>query len=304
MISPRQWHGVFGFPVTPFKYDLSLDLDALAANVDEMSKYPFCALVAAGGAGELYSLSPVEYEQVVHTAVEHSRGRPVAAGTGYNIMIGADLARRAERAGAECLLVLPPYYTNAPEEGLIEYYRAIGAASPLPLIVYTRDWAAFTPQQVARLADRVPAVAALKDGQGDVRRLQRIMQFNGDRLGWFGGAGDDCVPAYYAVGVQGFTSSISNIAPRLSLELAEAGAARDFDRLEELMHHYVHPFFSIRERARGYEVAAIKQAMEILGKRAGPVRPPLRNCRPEDVEELRKLMLAFRDWIGLSVAKK
>jgi 5-dehydro-4-deoxyglucarate dehydratase len=303
MSSPRDWTGVFGFPVTPFNKDLSLDLDGLARNVDEMARYPFCALVAAGGTGELYSLSPVEVEQVVKVTVENARGMPVVAGTGYNTMIGADLARKAERAGAECLLALPPYYAGAPEDGLIEYYRAIGAATPLPLIIYSREWAVFTPQQVARLADRVPTLTAWKDGQGDARKYQRIMHHNGDRLAWFGGLGDDCVPAYFAIGVQGYTSSISNIAPKLSLELADAGMARDFDRLDHLMQRYVHPLYAIRDRARGYEVSVMKEAMEMLGMPAGPVRPPLQNCRPKDVEDLRALMEIYREWIQLGVAR-
>jgi 5-dehydro-4-deoxyglucarate dehydratase len=293
----KQLKGVFGFPITPFKKDLSLDLDALAKNVDEMTQYPFCAIVAAGGTGELYSMTPQEIEDVVRITVKATAGRmPVVAGTGFNAAIGSDIARRVERAGADCVLVLPPYYLNSPEAGLFEFYRAIGDATGLPLMVYSRDWAVFTPDMVARLCDRVPRLAAWKDGQGDGRKYQRIMQFNGDRLAWFGGLGDDCVPTYFAVGVQAYTSSISNIAPRLSLALAEAGMAHDFIRLNELMNKYVHPLYALRERVKGYEVAAMKVAMEILGMPAGPVRPPLTNCRPQDVEDLRELMKVYEEF--------
>ncbi len=289
-------HGVFGFPVTPFRADLSLDLDGLARNVDNMAGYPFCGIVAAGGTGELYSLTVEESEQVVRATVEAVNGRmPVVAGVGFNTPIGSELARRAERAGAQCLLALPPYYVGAPEEGLFAYYQAIGAATDLPLMVYSRDWATFTPEMVARLADRVPTLAGWKDGQGDIRRYQRIMEYNGDRLAWFGGLGDDCVPGYFAIGVQAFTSSISNISPRLSLDLAEAGLRRDFDRLNLLMRRYVNPLYALRERMRGYEVAVMKQAMAILGMPAGPVRPPLTNCRPQDIDDLRKLMGVYSD---------
>src|SRR5258706_1948617 len=138
--------GVLGFPVTPFHQDLSLDLDALSRNVHEMASYPFCALVAAGGTGEVYSLTPGEVEEVVRVTVQAVAGRmPVVAGTGYSATLGAQIARRAEKAGADCILALPPYYINAPFEGLMEYYRAIGDASGLPLMVYSRDWAMFTP---------------------------------------------------------------------------------------------------------------------------------------------------------------
>jgi 5-dehydro-4-deoxyglucarate dehydratase len=294
----NRFRGVFGFPITPFRNDLSLDLDALARSVEDMSRHPFCALVAAGGTGELYSLTVSEIVDVIRVTVEAAAGRmPVVAGVGFNAAVGAEIARGAERAGAGCLLLLPPYYSNAPEDGLLDYYDAIARASGLPLMIYSRDWAVFSPQMVARLADRLPALAAWKDGQGDARKYQRIMSHVGDRLAWLGGIGDDCVPAYFAIGVQAYTSSISNIAPRLSLELAEAGLARDFVRLDQLMRRYVHPLYAIRDRMRGYEVAVMKSAMEILGMPAGPVRPPLTNCRPQDVEDIRKLMEVYREVI-------
>ncbi|HTX37810.1 MAG TPA: 5-dehydro-4-deoxyglucarate dehydratase [Bryobacteraceae bacterium] len=291
--------GALGFPVTPFRHDLSLDLDALARNVDEMARHPFCALVAAGGTGEVYSLTPGEIEDVVRVTVDAAAGRmPVVAGTGFNGPLGAEIARRAEKAGAACILVLPPYYSNAPFEGAVAYYQQIGAATGLPLMVYSRDWAVFTPSMVERLADRVPTLTFWKDGQGDARKYQRIMQSVGDRLAWLGGLGDDCVPAYFAVGVQAYTSSISNIAPRLSLQLAEAGLARDFARLDGLMEKYVHPLYALRERTKGYEVAVMKAAMEILGMPAGPVRPPLCNCAEKDLADLRQLMEVYADVIG------
>jgi 5-dehydro-4-deoxyglucarate dehydratase len=290
--------GVFGFPVTPFKKDLSLDLPTLKRNVEEMAAHPFCALVAAGGTGELYSLSPDEIEEVIKTSVRAANGRmPVVAGTGFNMPLGVEIAKRAQKAGAQCILALPPYYIAAPEEGVFAYYEAIGHATDLPLMIYSRDWAVFTPDMVARLAERVPTLAAWKDGQGDTRRLQRIMEYNGDRLAWLGGLGDDCVPGYFAIGVQGYTSSISNIAPKLSLALAEAGMQRNFVRLNELMKRYVNPLYALRERSRGYEVAIMKEAMEILGMPAGPVRPPLMNCREKDIADLRKLMDVYKDML-------
>ena len=287
--------GVFGFPVTPFRPDLSLDLSALERNVDEMASYPFCALVSAGGTGELYSLSIDEIERVIATTVRAVNGRmPVVAGTGFNVPMGVEIGRRAVKAGADYLLILPPYYVAAPQTGLFDYYHAIGQATDLPLMIYSRDWAVFDPQMVAMLADRVPTLVAWKDGQGDVRKYQRIMEYNGDRLAWFGGLGDDCVTGYFAAGVQAYTSSISNISPTLSLALARTGMNRDFLELNKLMQRYVNPLYALRERSKGYEVAMMKQAMEILGKPAGPVRPPLMNCRPGDIEDLRKVMEVYQ----------
>src|SRR5438552_6998896 len=117
----NRFKGVFGFPVTPLRKDLSLDLDALARNVADMVRHPFCALVAAGGTGELYSLTTDEIIEVVRVTVDAAAGRmPVVAGAGFNAAIGAETARGVEKAGADCLLILPPYYANAPETGLFD----------------------------------------------------------------------------------------------------------------------------------------------------------------------------------------
>ena len=287
---------MFGFPVTPFNKDLSLDLKGLARNVDEMAAFPFCAMVAAGGTGELYSLSIDEIEKVVRTTVEAVNGRmPIVAGTGFNTPMGVEIAKRLEKAGADCVLVLPPYYSHSPMEGVLDFYESVGKATGLPLMIYSRDWAAFTPQQVARIAERVPSLVCWKDGQGDVRKYQRIMNFLGDRLAWIGGLGDDCIPGYFSIGVQAYTSSISNIAPKLSIELAQAGVARDFARIDKLMAKYVQPLYAIRERHRGYEVAVMKEAMDMLGLVGGPVRPPLMNVREHDIADIRALMDVYKD---------
>src|SRR5260370_34631574 len=141
------FRGVFGFPVTPFRQDLSLDLDGLARNVDRMSRHPFCALVAAGGTGELYSLTVAEIIDVVRVTVQAAAGRmPVVAGVGFNAALGAEMARGIEKAGADCLLILPPYYANAPEQGLFDYYEAVARACGLPVMIYSREWGVFSPE--------------------------------------------------------------------------------------------------------------------------------------------------------------
>ena len=107
--------------------------------------------------------------------------------------------------------------------------------------------------------------------------------------------GDDCVPAYFAIGVQAYTSSISNIAPTLSLQLAEAGSDAGFRRLDGLMRRYVHPLYAIRDRRRGYEVAVMKaghgDSRNARRSRASAaVRLPA-----QDVEDIRKLMDVYQE---------
>jgi 5-dehydro-4-deoxyglucarate dehydratase len=285
---------VIAFPVTNFKADYALDLDAYRTNLAEMVKFPLCAVVAAGGTGELYSLTPEEHRQLVEATVAEAGGKTaVIAGVGFGGGMSVELARQAQAAGADGILMFPPYYPNADFEGLVRYYKAIGDAVDLGLFLYSRDTVNLTASQVFRLSKMIPNLIALKEGQGDVRNYQRIMERCGDRLHWIGGIGDDMVPGYYSIGVRTYTSSIATIAPRLSLQLHERASMLDYPSLGRLMRNYVLPLYAMRARRKGYEVSIMKKAMEILGKPAGPVRPPLPEVRPEEVKELESLMARF-----------
>jgi 5-dehydro-4-deoxyglucarate dehydratase len=294
----QRLQGVIGFPVTPFKVDLSLNLDGLRSNLRSMLKHPLCAIVAPAGTGELYSLSPAEHLAVVKTAVDEVKGRvPVLAGTGFNPPIAAELACQAATAGANGILAFPPYYPSPDDDGTIAYYRGIAEASKLGMLIYTRDWFNPTPTLAERLA-QIQTLIAWKDGQADVRRYQMIRDKVGDRLHWIGGAGDDMVPGYYSIGIRTYTSSIANVAPRLSLRLHELASAGHSDELTKLMNDLVIPLYVLRARRKGYEVSAMKAMMDMIGLTGGPVRPPLVDLRPEDTQALRGMMDRWQKWVN------
>jgi 5-dehydro-4-deoxyglucarate dehydratase len=293
-ISPPQLRsalsGVIGFPVTPFREDLSVDYPALRTNLRAMFRQPLAAVVAAGGTGELYSLSPPEHVKVVSTVVEEADGRvPVIAGTGFNTALGVLLARQAAECGASGILAFPPYYPSPEDDGLVAYYSALGAATPLGLLIYSRDWFHPGAALVERLAS-IPTLIAWKDGQGDMRRLQIIRRQVGDRLHWIGGAGDDLVPAYYSLGIRAFTSSIANVSPEIALQLHVAASSGDTSTLARLMTDYVVPVYALRARRKGYEVTVMKELMSMLGLTGGFVRPPLVALRAEELQEVRALV--------------
>ena len=290
--------GAIAFPITPFNADLSLDADGLRRNVRGLAEHAFAAIVAAGGTGEMYSLTPAEHSEVVQAVVREAGARiPVIAGVGFNTVLAVQMARMAADAGADAILALPPYYANADEEGLLEYYAAIGRATPLPLLVYSRDWVNPSPAWVEKACARVPTLMAWKEGQGDARRLQQIMARVGSRLHWIGGAGDDCVPAYYSLGIRVYTSSIATVAPRLSLKLHEVATAGDAAALKRLMETCVVPLYALRSRRRGYEVTAMKELMNALGLAAGPVRPPLPDMTAQDKADLRPILEAWKPFL-------
>jgi 5-dehydro-4-deoxyglucarate dehydratase len=293
-----KYGGVIAFPVTPFRDDLSLDIEGLRRNLTRLMDHPVSAVVAAGGTGEMYSLTPSEHAQVVETTVEVVSGKaPVIAGVGFNRMLSVEMAKQSAGAGADAILALPPYYPQADEEAMVEYYRAIGDATELGLLIYSRDWANFSPAQVERLAAKIPTLVAWKDGQADLRRFQMIIDRVGDRLYWIGGAGDDMVPGYYSIGIRTYTSSIATVAPKLSLALHDAAANGRSEELSQLMSDCVIPLYALRARRKGYEVSAMKAMMDMAGLRGGPVRPPLPDVRDEEREELRAILDKWKPFL-------
>jgi 5-dehydro-4-deoxyglucarate dehydratase len=164
------------------------------------------------------------------------------------------------------------------------------------MLIYSRDWASFSPSMVERLS-AIPTLIGWKDGQGDIRRLQMIINHVGDRLCWIGGAGDDMVAAYFSIGVSTFTSSIATVAPRLSLrlwELADAGAS---EALRTLLESCVVPLYALRARRKGYEVSAMKAMMDMIGLNGGPVRPPLVNVKTDEEDELRTILASWEKFL-------
>jgi 5-dehydro-4-deoxyglucarate dehydratase len=289
--------GVIAFPITPFKQDLSLDHEGLRRNLAKLADYPISALVIAGGTGELYSLTPDEHAQLLRTAVDVVNGRlPIIAGVGFGQELGVQLARASAEIGVDGLLAFPPYYPQADDEGMYAYYRAIADATQLGLIIYSRDWTNFGPSFVERLA-ALPTLIAWKDGQGDIRKLQAIMNRLGSRLHWIGGAGDDMIAAYYSIGIRAFTSSIASVAPRLSLRLDELASAKREAELTALLHRCVIPLYSIRSRRKGYEVSTMKTLMDMAGLAGGRVRPPLVDVTPAQHEELRAVLNEWEEFL-------
>src|SRR5262249_32888229 len=130
---------------------------------------------------------------------------------------------------------------------------------------------------------------------------QRVTREVGDPMGGRGGGGAVCGPGYSPAGGQADAWSITKISPPISLALAKAGMARDFDTLDELMAKYVHPLYAIRERVKGYEVSVMKAAMDILGMPAGPVRPPLQECTERDLADIRRLLDVYRSFDAASL---
>jgi len=289
---------VIAFPCTPFKENLALDLPGFRKNLRKLVDHDLCAIVVGAGTGEIHSLSTEEHAAIVKAGVEEIGGRrPVLAGVGFSPQTAIDMTKASTAAGVDGVLIFPPYYPGDPnDEGMFAYYRNVAAATKRGVIIYSRDYANFSPASVERLAT-IPNLVAFKDGQGDLRRYEQIMAQVGDKLHWIGGAGDDLVPGYYSIGVRTYTSSIANVAPRLSLALHVTAASGDRATLDRLMREFVIPLYAIRSRRKGYEVSVMKTMMDETGQVGGRVRPPLNDLRPEEVKEMKGMLKNWRTWL-------
>ncbi len=284
--------GPIAFPITPYTQDGDIDLQAVKSNASWLADHQICAVVAPSGTGEIFALTPDECADVTAATVEAVAHQiPVIAAVAFNARIAADLARKAEIAGADGILVMPPYYATPDPQGLLAYYQQIAAATSLGVMPYARDAAAFTPELIEQLARRVPNLIAFKDGRGDVRLFQRLRehvveQLGADRLLWLAGVGDDLVAPYFSAGADGFTSSLACFWPEAAAELYRLASSADFDGLRSYHQRVVRPFYELRQRGRGFEVSVMKAAMELLGHPAGPARPPLGQLSERDRADL------------------
>ncbi|MGI5424993.1 5-dehydro-4-deoxyglucarate dehydratase [Streptomyces sp. CA-179760] len=284
------------FPVTAYGPDGSVDLDAYRTHVRRGVEAGAAAVFACCGTGEFHALTPEEFERCVRAAVEATEGRvPVVAGAGYGTALAVRYARLAEAAGADGLLAMPPYLVVAGQEGLLRHYREVTAATSLPVIVYQRDNAVFTPESVVELA-RTDGIIGLKDGLGDLDLMQRVIsavrsEVPGDFL-YFNGlpTAEQTQLAYRALGVTLYSSAVFCFAPELALAFHQALANGDEPTVEKLLDGFFRPFVELRAEGRGYAVALVKAGVRLRGLDVGEVRPPLHEPTEDHVKRLAELI--------------
>jgi 5-dehydro-4-deoxyglucarate dehydratase len=285
--------GLLSFPVTHFDAQGAFLEAHYREHCAWMLERELTGLFAAGGTGEFFSLTPDEVTQVVTAAVKETNGRiPVLTGCGYGTAIATGIARDAERAGADGLLVLPPYLMHSKQEGLAQHIEAICRSTGLGVIVYNRDNAVVNDETLARLCDRNPNLIGFKDGVGDIELMTRIYARMGERLTYIGGlpTAETFATPYLTMGVTTYSSAIFNFMPEWALAFYKAVRAGDQTYVMEQLRSFVLPYIALRDRGRGYAVSIVKAGMRIIGRDAGPVRTPLTDLTAEEEAELRMLI--------------
>jgi len=285
--------GLLSFPLTFFDEHGGFNEDGYRAHVASQGTAGASGLFAAGGTGEFFSLTLEEYKRVVRAASDEVPDHmPLLAGVGYGTHMAVEFAKAAEANGADGLLVLPPYLVKSEQEGLRRHLTAICRAVGIGVIAYNRDNAILTPETLERVAQDCPNLIGFKDGVGDIERFVSVRRRLGDRFSYLGGlpTAEVFAGAYLAMGCPVYSSAVFNFIPRTAIEFYNAHAAGDTATTNRLLDEFFLPYIELRNQGEGYAVSIVKAGATIVGHSAGPVRPPLSDLKPDEVEKLRALI--------------
>lgn len=288
--------GLLAFPVTPFREDNSIDAGILASHAEMLTSHGARAIFPGCGTGEMAALSSEEFATVVTTCVSQAAGRfPVLPGVGFGAGIATEMARAAEKAGADGILVFPPYLSAASPSDYLGYYRAVAASTSLSVVIYQRDTAIFSPDDVRVLAD-IPNVIALKDGTGRLDLLQQqVAVVDRTAFAFLNGTptAEVLAPALRRYGIVAYSSAILNFMPEIATRFFTALQGGDDAEVDRLAREAVLPFVRLRDRGAGYAVSLIKAGVRLRGVPVGPVRPPLHDPAAADLNDLAALLDAL-----------
>jgi len=285
--------GLLSFPVTDFDQNGDFNASSYAHRLEWLAPYGATALFAAGGTGEFFSLAAEEYADVIRTAVQTCAGKvPILAGAGGPTRTAIAYAQEAERLGAKGILLLPHYLTEASQTGIAAHVEQVCKSVKIGVIVYNRAQSRLSADSLAQLAERCPNLVGFKDGVGDIEAMVRIRRKLGDRFSYLGGlpTAEVYAAAYRALGVPVYSSAVFNFVPRTAMEFYRAIAAGDHETTNRLLDDFFLPYLDIRNRVPGYAVSIVKAGAKLVGHDAGPVRAPLTDLRPDELEMLDALI--------------
>jgi 5-dehydro-4-deoxyglucarate dehydratase len=284
--------GLLSFPVTAFDREGRFNADAYGKHVGWLAGYDAAALFAAGGTGEFFSLAPDEIPAIVRTAKDAAGKMPIVSGCGYGTEIAMSIAKSAEKAGADGILLLPHYLIEAPQAGLFAHVKRVCDSVGIGVMVYNRDNSIIQADTLKRLCDACPNLIGFKDGAGELGLVRQVTATLGDRLTYLGGmpTAELFAEAYLAAGFTTYSSAVFNFVPELAVRFYKALRAGRRAECEELLKSFFYPFLAIRNRSKGYAVAAIKAGVRLKGFDAGPVRPPLTDLTDAEIGMMKDLI--------------
>ncbi len=280
--------------ITPFHEDGSVNYEKLTEILEEQIAEGTDAIVAVGTTGEAATLTEDEHIEVVaHTVKVVNHRIPVIAGTGSNCTATAiDLSQRAEKAGADGLLLVTPYYNKATQKGLYAHYKAIADAVSIPCILYNvpgRTGMKIEPKTMADLYYNVKNIVGVKEATGDIGATEDLMRLVDEDFLLYSGEDGIIIPIL-AVGGSGVISVLSNVAPKQTAEICKKWFAGDvkgaWDEQKRALP-LIHSLFM------EVNPIPVKAGMNLQGKAVGGLRLPLTEMEEVHQEVLKEEMRRY-----------
>lgn len=275
---------------TPMNADGSINYEELGRLIDFQIDNGTDAVIICGTTGESSTMTDEEHIECIDYAIKRVGGRiPVIAGTGSNHTdYAVNLSKKAEELGADGLLLVTPYYNKASQEGLYRHYKAIADAVTLPIILYnvpSRTGTSIALDTVKRLSE-IENIVAIKEASGDISRVAKIRELCGDDITIYSGNDDQIVPIM-SLGGKGVISVLSNCMPRETHDIAALCLENRYDEASALAIKtlgFANALFC------DVNPIPVKEALNIMGFKAGECRMPLIRSEEAKIEELRKAL--------------
>lgn len=284
--------------VTPFQDDYSLDEDGIRRLTNFLIKGGVKVLQPCGSTGEFWSLTPEEHKKVIKIVVDEAHGRiPIVPGTAHSgTKLTVALSKYAEEAGADGVMIVPPYYQTPTLNGIYEHYKTVAEAIKIGIVVYNNP---FTSKIIIRekLMEKlvtIPNVVAVKDTTADMGLSLRMLRRFGSRLTFSMGSGESLAAGYYLAGGKGHVSAFANFAPTLPVAMYKAAMDRDWEkvrRLDAKMAPYFELSWRLSDKHQGTTyITLTKEACRMLGLPGFPPRKPLLPLEEDERQELRTVL--------------
>ena len=274
-----KFEGTYVAMVTPFTKDKEIDEEGFRSNINYLIDKGVSGLVGAGTTGESATVNHEEHQRIIDILVDEVNGRvETIAGTGSNATSEAiSLTKYALDAGADSALLITPYYNKPQQHALIEHYTTVAEAADIPIILYnvpSRTGINMDVETIVELA-KVDGIDAVKEASGSVDKVSDI-------------SGEDSLTLpLMAVGATGVISASANIDARRMVLMVDSVLNDDYTRAMELHYEMVE---LIRALFIESNPVPVKTAMNLMGLPSGPLRQPLTEMKPENLEILKKAL--------------
>lgn len=276
--------------VTPFKADTTIDFDAVARVAIHLVDHGHDGIVVNGTTGEAPTTTDAEKDEIIKVVLDAVGHRAtIVAGAGNNETAhSVELAKRHAKAGAHALMVVTPYYNRPPQAGIEAHFRAMADATDLPILMYdipARTGAQIETETIVRLAEH-PRIVALKDAKGDLGATSWVIKRTG--LPVYSGDDMNNLPLL-SIGAVGFVSVCGHVVGNELKAMLDAWFANDFESATAI-HQKLLPVFTGTFRTQG--AILTKASLNLMGLSGGHTRLPLVDATPEQIEQLRRDLIA------------